>query len=347
MKFLFFGAGAIGTYFGVSLEDQGHEVLFLEREESLASLQKNGLRLIRQAETLRIEDPRVASSLEAALERGPFDLIVFALKSYDTPTAAEMLAPHRRVLPPLLCLQNGVENEAVLAKAVGEERIIAGTVTSAVGRNVVGDVVLERLRGVGLSATHPFSHDIAEALNEAGMNARLYARPADMKWSKMLTNLPANASSAILGMKPAEIYSHAELFRLEKAQMKEALAVMRGYQYQVVDLPDTPVRALVFAVQHLPEKLARGVLARGVGGGRGSKMPSFYIDLQRGRKESEVDYLNGAVVRAGKALGLATPANQVLTETLLALAQGEIPRGEFQGQPEKLLRLFAAQKARA
>lgn len=347
MNFLFYGAGAIGTYIGVSLANQGHNVVFLEREEALESLRQNGLKLIVEEETLRIKNPQVAASLDAALDYGPFDLIVFALKAYDTPTAAQAMAAYSGRLPLLLCLQNGVENEAVLANALGEDQVIAGTVTSAVGRNDVGDVVLERLRGVGISATHPDAHEIAEALNQAGLNARLYARPADMKWSKMLTNLPANASSAILGMKPGEIYNHPELFRLEKAQMTEALAVMRRLKYQVVDLPDTPVRALVFAVQHLPEKLARGVLARGVGGGRGSKMPSFYIDLQHGRKKSEVEYLNGAVVRAGRQLGLATPANQVLTETLLALAQGELSRGEFQGQPQKLLQLFSAQKARA
>lgn len=347
MKILIYGAGAIGTYIGVSLANQAQEVVFLERAESLPRLQENGLKLILEDGTLRINNPQVVSSLAAALAESRFDLIVFALKAFDTPTAAQEMAGHAASLPPLLCLQNGVENEAILAQALGEEQVIAGTVTSAVGRNDVGDVVLERLRGVGISAAHPLAHDIAGAMNDAGLNARLYARPADMKWSKMLTNLPANAASAILGMKPAEIYSHPKLFKLEKAQMNEALAVMRRYQYQVVDLPETPVRALVFAVQHLPEKLARGVLARGVGGGRGSKMPSFYIDLHRGRKESEVAYLNGAVVRAGSELGIPTPANRVLTDTLLALAQGEIPLEDFQGQPDKLLQLFEREKSRA
>lgn len=346
MKVLSYGAGAIGTYMGVSLADQGHQLVFLERPESASRLQETGLKLILDGKTLGIEKPQVASSLDEALSQGPYDFIIFALKAYDTPSAAQALAAHANGVPPVLCLQNGVENEAVLADALGKERVISGTVTSAVGRNDVGDVVLERLRGVGIAADHPRSHEIAEAFNAAGLNARLYARPADMKWSKMLTNLPANASSAILGMKPGEVYGHPQLFRLEKAQMNEALAVMRRYKYQVVDLPDTPVRALVFAVQHLPEKLARGVLARGVGGGRGNKMPSFYIDLHSGRKESEVAYLNGAVVRAGEALGLPTPANRVLTETLLSLAQGDLALEEFTGQPGKLLERFESARER-
>jgi 2-dehydropantoate 2-reductase len=66
-------------------------------------------------------------------------------------------------------------------------------------------------------------------------------------------------------------------------------------------------------------------------------MPSFHIDLHSGRGKSEVDYLHGAVVRAGGKAGVATPVNKVLTETLLALTNKEIPLEDFAGRPEKLL----------
>jgi 2-dehydropantoate 2-reductase len=69
-------------------------------------------------------------------------------------------------------------------------------------------------------------------------------------------------------------------------------------------------------------------------------MPSFHIDLHSGRGKSEVDYLHGAVVRAGEKAGVPTPVNKVLTETLLALTAGKIPLEAFAHQPEKLLGLL-------
>ncbi len=66
-------------------------------------------------------------------------------------------------------------------------------------------------------------------------------------------------------------------------------------------------------------------------------MPSFHIDLHAGRGKSEVEYLNGAVVRAGKEMGIPTPVNQVLTETLLALTNGDSEISQFSRQPERLL----------
>jgi 2-dehydropantoate 2-reductase len=158
-----------------------------------------------------------------------------------------------------------------------------------------------------------------------------------MKWSKMLTNLIANATSAILDMSPAEIFANPDLYRLEIEQLRETLAVMQVKNIQVVDLPGTPVRLLAFAVRYLPLVISRPFLSKAVGGGRGGKMPSFHMDLHSGRGKSEVDYLNGAVVRAGKETGVPTPVNQLLTETLLKLTNGETALTEFAHQPEQLL----------
>jgi 2-dehydropantoate 2-reductase len=99
------------------------------------------------------------------------------------------------------------------------------------------------------------------------------------------------------------------------------------------------VRALVFATT-LPLWLSKPMVSRVAGGKRGNKMPSFHIDLYAGRGKSEVEYLNGAVVREGKRLGISTPVNELLTNTLLALTRKEIPLEEFANQPEKLLSLL-------
>jgi ketopantoate reductase len=135
------------------------------------------------------------------------------------------------------------------------------------------------------------------AIVRAGLNAQLNPNPEDMKWSKMITNLVSNASSAILDMTPAEIFSNPGLYRMENRQIREALSVMQALNIKPINLPGTPVRLLVFAIQQLPLVISRSILAKAVGGGRGGKMPSFHIDLHAGRKKSEVDFLNGAVVR--------------------------------------------------
>jgi 2-dehydropantoate 2-reductase len=157
-----------------------------------------------------------------------------------------------------------------------------------------------------------------------------------MKWSKMLTNLIANPSSAILDMTAGEVFANSKLYKLEIDMLKECLAVMAAMDLQVVDLPGTPVRALAFATT-LPLWLSKPFLARAAGAGRGGKMPSFHIDLHSGRGKSEVEFLHGAVVRAGEECHVPTPVNRMLTETLLALTHKQIPLEEFAHQPEKLL----------
>jgi 2-dehydropantoate 2-reductase len=345
LKVLAFGAGALGTYIGGSLALAGHNVVFVEQAKVAAELHERGLRLDltldkrRNAREAFKIDPSafvIASSLEEALRYGPFDVALYALKSFDTPAAMEAVHPFAEKMPPILCLSNGVDNEPIIAKTLGPDKVNYGTVTSAIGRRAAGDIVLEKLRGVGVASGHPLSDRLVAAFNGAFLNAQAFLDADDMKWSKMLTNLLANPLSAILDMSAAEIYAHRGLYRLEIEMLRECLAVMAAQNIKVVDLPGTPVRALAFAVK-LPLWLSKPLLARAAGSGRGSKMPSFHIDLHSGRGKSEVDFLHGAVVRAGKRTGVPTPVNRLLTESLLALTVGEIPLEEYARQPKKLL----------
>jgi 2-dehydropantoate 2-reductase len=239
-------------------------------------------------------------------------------------------------MPPILCLSNGVDNEPALAGVLGNDRVIAGTVTSSVAREAVGAIRLERLRGVGVADGHPLSLFLWKALNGASLHARIFPCPADMKWSKMITNLMVNSTVAILDMPPRDVLAHPGLFRLEIAVLREALAVMKAQRIRVVDLPGTPVRLLALAAT-LPAFLSRPLMVRAVGGGRGGKMPSFHIDLHAGRGNSEVEWLNGAVARHGEKAGVPAPVNRKLTGILSALTRGEIPLNEFRGQPARLL----------
>lgn len=337
MNWLIFGAGAIGTYIGSSLITHGQNVVFLERPQVVSLLRQQGLKLNIHGQEQRILHPDIYFSIPEVLALGTFDLAVFALKSYDTQAALDSLSLYAASFPPVLCLQNGVENERLIRQVLGENKVIAGTITSAVGRQAAGDIILERQRGVGIGSNHPLSRPIQQAFLDAGLNARLYNAPSDMKWSKMLTNLLANASSAILDLTPAEILNHPGLYRAEIAQLREALSIMRALHLQPVDLPGTPVRLFTWIVGHLPPALSQPLLARIVGKGRGQKMPSFHIDLYSGRQKSEVDYLNGAVVRFGDRLGISTPVNCWLNQTLLSLTQGSLPTETYAHQSEKYL----------
>ncbi len=337
LNWIIFGAGAIGTYVGGNLILHGQNVVFLEQPEITSQLREIGLKLNILGQELRILNPDVYSSLPEVLALATFDVAVFALKSYDTQIALESLGPYSSSLPPILCLQNGVENEPALEMILGKNKVIAGTVTSAVRRRAAGDILLERLRGVGVAMVNPLSSQIVSALSDAGLNARLYLSPLAMKWSKMMTNLLANASSAILDMTPEVILSHPGLYRVEVDQLREAITVMHALQIHPVNLPGTPVLAFTWIANHLPPSLSRPLISRFAGKGRGQKMPSFHIDLHTGCGKSEVDYLNGAVVRFGQRLHIPTPVNQWLNQTLLNLTQGSLPLEAYAHRPDKYL----------
>jgi 2-dehydropantoate 2-reductase len=351
---LSFGAGAIGTYMGGSLALAGHKVVFIEQPTVVDELRHTGLRLdLSLDERRKTSEPFViqpsgfdcVSSIQEALTLGPFDAAIFALKSFDTASALESMRPFVDQMPPVLCLQNGVDNEPTLAEVLGSNKVLPGTTTSSVGRLGAGNIVLERLRGVGIApgsdpSLQILAGRIVDAMNEAFLNASLFPRASDMKWSKMLTNLMGGATAAILDMTPAEVFRHPGLYELEIRMMREAMQVMAAQGIHPVDLPEVPVRLLTFGVQFLPSFIVKPILGKMVGGGRGAKMPSFHIDLHSGRGKIEVDYLNGAVVRAGKKTGIPTPVNQLLNDTLLGLVGGSLFIADFSRQPEKLLKLL-------
>jgi len=119
--------------------------------------------------------------------------------------------------------------------------------------------------------------------------------------------------------------------------LREALKVMDAQGIHPVKLPKVPVSLLTFAVRYLPGFVIRPILVKMVGSGRGAKMPSFHIDLHAGRKRIEVDYLNGAVVRAGQKVGIPTPNNHLLNVTLQDLVNGNQSISDYSHKPEKLL----------
>lgn len=340
MKILVFGAGAIGAYLGGSLALAGHAVTFIVRPARVAQWQ-GGLRLkdAKGSEQLA-RGLGLASSVADALARGPYDVLLFALKSVDTASAINEIRTATATPPPILCLQNGVDNEGDLAQVFGAERVIAGTVTTAVSKPAESEIVVERKRGVGVAANHPLSGTLLTAFNQAQLNAHSYADPLAMKWSKLLTNLLGNATAAILDLSVSEVFADARLFQVEMLMLRECLSVMRAQNHAVVDLPSTPVRLLAFGAQHLPLWLAQPLVGGSASGGRGRKRPSLHMDLHNGRGRTEVRWLHGAVARHGHAAGVPTPVCQVLADTVEGLSAGRLKPETFRHKPDVFLRLI-------
>lgn len=215
MRFLVVGLGAIGTYVGASLAAAGHEVGFLARRHTAEVIAREGVVVERGAEPLRLPDVELFTDPGAALRALAWDVAVCALKSFDTPTAVAELAATGEPVPPVLSLQNGVDNEAAIGARLGPERAIAGTVTTAVSVRRPGHVVEERHRGIGVALGHPLATDLVAALDDARLSARGYPEAGPMKWSKLFGNLAGNATSAITDLPVAQVYADPGLFRVE------------------------------------------------------------------------------------------------------------------------------------
>jgi 2-dehydropantoate 2-reductase len=187
---------------------------------------------------------------------------------------------------------------------------------------------------------------LADALTFAGLATFTYPNYQAMKWSKLLLNIINNASSAILDEAPSQIISHPQLLDMEIEAIAEGVQVMKAMNLSPVNLPGYPVDWLARLVSTgwLPAAAKRVLLRPSMQGGRGAKMPSLHIDLAAGRTTSEVEALNGAIARAGQALGIATPVNETLTEILTGLVAGKLERVDYRRQPQKLLQAIAVRR---
>jgi 2-dehydropantoate 2-reductase len=344
VKILVIGAGAIGCLVGGKLALAGEEITLVGRPAFAAAVAENGLRLRMGEDEQIIRTIGAVGGMAEAFAAGEvYDLAILTVKSYDTATALEELAtvpiPHR---PALLSLQNGVGNEEAIAAAWGEERVLAGTLTTPVSVPAPAVIRIDRPSfTMGLSAWSPktpttlleASH---AALLRAGFKAKLYPHAQGMKWTKLLMNMMGNATSAILDQPPAQLFADARVVDFEIAAWREALAVMAAANIPPVNLGSYPFGLLAPLIRSAPKSLLRPILRRQVSGARGDKMPSLHIDLHQGKRKSEIGWLNGAIVKRGNASGVATPVNSLLTDTVTALLGDSSLQAEWKGNITKL-----------
>ena len=143
-------------------------------------------------------------------------------------------------------------------------------------------------------------------------------------------------------MPTRETFADRRVFQIEVALLREALAVMRAQSIGTVDLPGSPVRLLAFGIRFAPIFMLQRILRPMVAGGRGDKPPSLLVDIRSGKTQSEIDELNGAIVQAGKALGMQTPVNAALVDLMHDLLEGKADRAGWRRNVDRLVALTAA-----
>lgn len=280
------GAGAVGCYFGGMLARQGHRVTLIARPQHVAAITADGLRL---QTTGFDEQVRLAASSQASAVQGA-QLVLFCVKSLDTEAAGALIRPHLQPNALVLCLQNGVDNSARLRSVLPQHAVAAAVVYVATEMAGPGHV---RHHGRGDLVMEPSRHSaaVAQALIDAGVPTEISPNVRGALWAKLILNCAYNAVSAISQLPYGKTVAGEGVRELMRDVVAECLAVAHAEGVQVAG----DVHAAV-------DQLA---------GSMPSQFSSTAQDLARG-KATEIDHLNGLIVRRGEALGIATPANRVL-----------------------------------
>ncbi len=341
MNVIVLGAGAIGCWAGANVLRAGGEVTFIGRERFVAEANQHGLLVqLPDGDLWHYKSISAATHIEPDIATQA-DAVLLCTKAYAIPDAIRQLPAALSPSAWLVCLQNGIGTEATVAQPFGTARVIAATTTTPVSMVSPATIRVESLRGgIGLAPLDcadwaaPQAHSY-EALSQL-LNARCVDSAASLKWSKLLLNLVGNSSSAILDMPLDVMYRDVRLLDLEFAMLREALAVMRSVGARPMDLPGASAGKLAAGLR-LPNVLLRPLLRGRFIKGRGDKKPSFYADVAQPSGQSEVVYLNGAVVEEGRRNGIATPVNAALTAVMLDLVTGRARAEDWRGQVDKLL----------
>lgn len=285
-KIAVMGAGAVGGYYGGMLARAGHEVMMIGRPAHVQAIQRAGLHF--QALSFDEHVPMAASTEPAAVADA--DLVLFCVKSTDTETAARSLAPHLRPQAVLLSLQNGVDNPGRLRACLPGHTVLGTAVYVAAGMAGPGHVQ-HFGRGELVIEDSSASAEIARQLAAAGIPTEVSAQLAGTLWAKLIVNCAYNALSAITQMPYGPLAQREGVAAVLHDVVEECMAVARA---EGIEVPGDPHAAVRGIAQSMPGQLS-----------------STARDLAAG-KPTEIEHLNGLVVRRGEALGVPTPANRVL-----------------------------------
>lgn len=299
-RVLVMGTGALGAFFGGRLAQAGVEVVFVARGATLAALQREGVRIESARGSERIAPVRAVA---APAEAGPCSVVLVCVKSYDTDVAAAALRPVTSADTIVLSLQNGIENEARLAAALGLPPLLGGL--THIGAELIAPGVVQLDSGGRIifgeldGRPSPRIARLSALFAHAGIDHRAARHIAVMLWDKLAWNAAFNAATAVTRRRVGELLADPDGRDLVRAAMLEVVAVA---QANGVSLEAARVEE---SLRHSAAELA-------------PLKTSMLQDRERGRR-LEYDALNGAVLRAAAPHGVPVPVNRVLHGLLAVL----------------------------
>jgi 2-dehydropantoate 2-reductase len=285
MRIAVIGAGAVGCYYGARLLQAGHDVTLIGRQAHVDAINAKGLYLESPVFTGFI--PAKAATEIADLVSP--DLVLFAVKSGDTDSTAETLKPVLKPDTIVLSLQNGVDNPQRL-RAILSQPVIAAAVYVAAEMPAAGHVK-HNGRGELIIGASPESEALAKLLSDAGVPTTVAENIDAVQWSKLINNCAYNALSAVAGIAYGEMFKVDGVPDIVTDAVIECMAVARACGVL------------------LPADLLDKTL--GLAASMPFQQSSTSQDLARG-KPSEIDFLNGFIVRKGAEHGIPTPTNHAL-----------------------------------
>ena len=293
MQVAVIGAGAVGCYYGGLLLRAGHDVTFVGRQPHVDAINAHGLLL--DTKTFKGHLPARAATDATALPSP--DLVLVCVKSADTEQAGRAVAGRLRPETSVLSLQNGVDNAQRLQSVTGHAVISA---VVYVGSEMAGPGHIRHHGGgdlaIGASAV---SETLAQALEAAGIHTTISDDIEVTLWSKLVINCAFNALSAVADISYGPMLEVEGTRDVVTRAVQEAIAVAQACG---VALPDDLLANILNIPTMMPQQKS-----------------STAQDLARG-KPSEIDFLNGHVVRKGAEFGIATPTNHAL-QVMVKLAQ--------------------------
>jgi 2-dehydropantoate 2-reductase len=304
MKIAILGAGAMGSLYGAMLKEAKEEVWLLNRwEEHINAIRERGLTV----SSLSGDRTVLIKATTDLKEIGKMDLVVVFVKSYSTREAMSGALSLLGNETMVLTLQNGLGNIEQLAEIVGEKRVLAGT--SGFGSTILapghirhageGDTMLGELSGVKTARLE----ELRRVFDSAGLRPVIAENLPGIIWGKLLVNVGINPITALARIKNGRIMDIPELADLMEKAVGEALEVSRRKGILLFPAGDP--------LEHVREVIRRTK----------DNVSSMRQDIERGN-QTEIDVISGAIVREGKALGVPTPVNYLLTQLIKGLEKG-------------------------
>jgi 2-dehydropantoate 2-reductase len=330
------GAGAIGSTIGGYLARAGQDVTLIDFWPAhVEAMRRDGLKVTAPDEGFTVKVKALHLADVAGL-REQFDAVFLAVKSYDTAWATTFIAAHLAPAGVLVSAQNGINEEAIAA-IVGHTRTVGCVVTIGAGLYEAGHVTRTNLPsrpsfavGEMTGMVTPRVQELVALLAPAGVSHATTNLWGD-RWAKLVINCMANPLAGITGLNNVEMRSNPDVFPITVAVAGEALTVAERLGVQVEPIGGIPAETYLQAARGVGrETLQQQWIEQGKGVGAGR--PSLLQDVLKGR-QTEVDYLNGYVVRKGREVGVATPMNEAIVAIVKQLEAGALAQGPANLQP--------------